>query len=357
MEHLDVWYMILERTDHPDTFQATYLVCQDFAEYYETYGHHLKVDYANYGTYLLIKFPKAEWNWEILSKSECICLEFKVKNSHLPWEWNIVPKGKIAWTTLVKYATYSTAYFMSSHKHLDWNYVLEHPYRNWDWDYFARKISFDLLDKLPETCRRKLLISEFYYRELTQSFFDNNIGWLKPYICSLKLNHLKLPWDIFENRTIYYTLSKKLTEHPDFPIEWFDRKKIPYVRWDIIARRQDISFSKLCELVARQNVNIRVCEYDNGYEVNGWEYLSERDDVDWEVVESFINMNWNWSILSAKPGFPVDFPSRHPEIDWKYMYHANSNVISYKVIALWDIDFSQDVNYKELSRRIAKIKK
>jgi len=334
---MEIWHMILQRTNDHWTLRGTYLACRDFADYYETdkgRGRKILINYRSRKLVKLLENPDYPWDWRLLSESRKIPMEFKETNDHLPWIWRRVSLYNCTWDVISRNAHRDLNwYYLSSNSNLPWEFVLEHIDYRWDWEYFSILKSFESLEDLFAISPYKLRWCSISSRnDITEQFVEKYESYIK-----FDYLHIgEISWEFVEKYIHHSWNWNKLTSYADFPIRLiidYTPAKLRRISFHHLSRRDDISFSVLGELIKKYMPD------------NATLYVI-RKEIDWNWLEKNLNIQWNWKILQRQSGFPSIWIDKYPDIPWHYKFIMSDDYIEH-------VDLNKYDDFGRLSKFIA----
>ena len=277
------------------------------------------------------------WNWEDISKNECIGMEAIENNMNLPWRW----------------------YAVSKNPNLTWEFVQKHIGLKWDWDKLSKHpcVTWDII---METCNKYnwnlTYISE--NPNITFDIFSANImncpikkgSWN---ICSLSKN-LGVKWEDIKNQCNIWerrrfaqglldnptlTVNKileTLSEHDNVLSEMDDMSVIVQKddfsedHYDILLSRGWLNDEAVCHVIEHKNISIdfilkrRIMIANYGkHEIA----FSKNPNLTQKHILMIPQEYFSWKTLSKHPCVTMKFVKDYPDFPWdNYCLLLNPNL-------------------------------
>ena len=252
-----------------------------------------------------------QWWWQYLSCNPAISLQDIIDYPELPWSWTTV----------------------AQHPELTWEFVTLHKDKYWSWYYLTThpNISLDVIDTNIEEpwlwramCKRDDLTIEFIEKHIHRDWDWKEMS-LHPVITKqFYIEHLHLDWDA-QVMGLYMEIVPDSS--PDADIFWGWCSHIP------------------CKSTYHSS---GVTRYDNtGYTEKVWKTLSMSRKITMEIIDRYIDFDWNWEELSKRNDITLNFVIKHKDKPWAYRYLSSNPYLTLEYV-LNHID--KDWNWRWISR-------
>lgn len=243
-----------------------------------------------------------------LSQSDKISLDFVIQNIDKPWWWQylscnpVIPIQDIldhpelpwSWTT------------MAEHPGVTWEIVKKYKDKYWSWYYLTlhKNINLDIIDNNIEfpwlwrnMSKRSDLTLDFIEKHIHQDWDWKDLS-LHPVITKdFYMSHLHLDWDA-QIMGLYMEIVPDRS--PDAHIFWGWCSYIP---------------------------NKSTYHYSNPYHYDGlgyyekvWKTLSMSTKMTMDIIEKYIDLQWDWEELSKRQDITLAFIEKHKERPWNWRF-------------------------------------
>lgn len=203
----------------------------------------------------------------------------------------------------------------------------------WDWDVISSTTKIDTkldsLKKYKGNINWTLLSSNPVLNDIFNRFnkvlFTNTDNW-KEFVINF-LESFSSHWDFNKLSGI-----SSITWNKDIVYKFIEKWD-----WDILSSSE----SKLLTEKESGSKKISIFRYSRHKlsmfnDLINWEIISKRQDVaiPIEIVEEFINRNWDWTELSKNPQFVIteEFLETHASKSWDWIHLSNANWLTHELL-------------------------
>ena len=318
----DINYTVIPCLKGKDTRDFNELINYNYHSYIKQFSNNLLDHFVATGRcsmYFIEKYPEADWNYDLislhvedisyeffkkninknwnyksLSLNSCITLDWIKKHQHKDWNTLCLSNNNnfvIEWVNELHYDWCFNMLSRSKFFNIEW--VKKYQMKNWDFDYLSTHcdFSFDwvyLFDKKPWNYQ-KLTLNSLITAQVCKKLSYNN--YFSSYEYLIKNENFDIDW--IKDYLINYCddnnyhnycddqLCQLLSSHKNFSYEWI--KKFPTLNWNVASLE-----------------------------------LSDKFDI--KIIDElqFLNLNWNFNIISSNPNFKIEWVSLYPDKEWDF---------------------------------------
>ena len=241
-------------------------------------------------------YPDYPWCFEALSLNPYLNLEFMKKHKHAEWNWFRLSYNKFVSFDIVDYFINKNWnwYFLSENQNVNMNIIKK--YYNKDWNWRSLSVNKNITIKI---------IEEYNNFPWCYNCYSLNENLTFEYV----MKNLSLNWDWEYLSMNNYVLNEKvLIDNLDLPWSWLKICK----------------FIKLSAKFIKQNIN--------NFPVWHWKEYCMNIHFDFDCIELFPPINFNWYFLSENPRITLQIYNKYKIKFIKKMlieniYYFNPNTI------------------------------
>ena len=246
--------------------------------------------------------PEIYWYWYDITDNPNLTLDFVIKYIDKPWNWD--KKG------------------LSCKRIINNDFLINYSNKCWNWYTLSENSAIHINE------------------ELLEKFIDKPWDWHilsnHPNIsCNFIDNHLNICWSWY-----------RVSENPNITYEFVCKHYAKTLNWYYIINHSPIKFIDLIDFVSKY-IEILDARPDSILNM-----ITSHNDITWDIITKYPNINWNWSWLSRNPNISWSIIENNPDKPWVWDAVSDNPSITLDII-LNNPDIKW--NWNKITNKLSKI--